>query len=129
MKSFGVRNNRKNRIDQCFTDLDAAGRTAFLPFITAGDPDFETSKDILLGLPAAGADFIEIGMPFSDPIADGSTIQAASVRALKSGQTMHRTLDLVRRFRQQDDKTPIILTNAKTMMTFSSCTYVPNLFL
>ncbi|HFB2048982.1 MAG TPA: Tryptophan synthase alpha chain [Hyphomicrobiaceae bacterium MAG_BT-2024] len=109
MKSLGVRKIINNRIDQCFTELNALGRTAFLPYITAGDPDFETSKRILLGLPAAGADLIEIGMPFSDPMADGSIIQASSVRALKSGQTMNKTIDLVRRFRKSDSKTPIIL--------------------
>ena len=98
-----------NRITRRFAELHKAGRTAFLPFVTAGDPDFETSREILFGLPAAGADLIELGMPFSDPMADGPAIQAASVRALKAGQTMDKTLDLVRQFRQQDAETPIIL--------------------
>ena len=98
-----------NRIKRRFAGLKAEGRAAFLPFITAGDPDLETSREILFGLPAAGADLIEIGMPFSDPMADGPAIQAASVRALKSGHTMVKTLDLVRQFRERDADTPIIL--------------------
>ena len=98
-----------NRITRRFAKLRKAEQTAFLPFITAGDPDFETSREILFGLPAAGADLIELGMPFSDPMADGPAIQASSVRALKAGQTMDKTLDLVRQFRQQDAETPIIL--------------------
>lgn len=98
-----------NRIDQRFAELSIIGRTAFLPFITAGDPDFKTSMNILSGLPDSGADLIELGMPFSDPIADGYDIQAASARALKSGQTMKKTFDMVRHFRNQDNKTPIIL--------------------
>ncbi len=101
--------SENNRIDQRFANLSTSGRTAFLPFITAGDPDFETSKEILLGLPAAGADLIELGMPFSDPMADGPAIQAASRRALKAGQTMEKTLNMVRQFRIGDAETPIIL--------------------
>ncbi len=98
-----------NRIAKRFAELDAAGRTAFLPFVTAGDPDYETAREILFGLPAAGADLIELGMPFSDPMADGPAIQAASVRALRAGQTMPKTLSLVREFRNRDNDTPIIL--------------------
>jgi tryptophan synthase alpha chain len=78
-------------------------------FITAGDPDLETSKKILLGLPEAGADVIELGMPFSDPMADGPAIQAASLRALKSGQKMRDTLAMVAAFRKVDQDTPIVL--------------------
>jgi len=99
----------ESRIDRRFAALKRDGRPAFVTFITGGDPDYETSKAILLGLPQAGADVIEIGMPFSDPMADGPAVQAASVRALKAGQTMKRTLELVRDFRKTDNDTPIIL--------------------
>lgn len=99
----------ETRIDRCFAALKREGRPAFVTFITAGDPDYETSKAILLGLPDAGADIIEIGMPFSDPMADGPAVQASSLRALKAGQTMKRTLRLVREFREKDNLTPIIL--------------------
>jgi tryptophan synthase alpha chain len=98
-----------SRIAARFAELKAQGRAAFVPFITAGDPDFETSRAILQALPGAGADVIELGMPFSDPMADGPAVQASSLRALKAGATMARTLDLVRVFRQRDDKTPIVL--------------------
>jgi len=100
---------QKTRIDARFADLRAAGRAAFVTFITAGDPDFETSSEILGGLAGAGADVIELGMPFSDPMADGPAIQAASIRALKGGQTMRKTLAMVRSFRQTDNTTPIVL--------------------
>lgn len=100
---------QNNRIERRFAELSKVGRTAFVPFITAGDPDIEKSREILLGLPAAGADLIELGMPFSDPMADGPAIQAASIRALNAGQTMDRTLDMVREFRTRDSGTPIIL--------------------
>jgi tryptophan synthase alpha chain len=98
-----------SRIRARFAELKAQGRAGFVPFITAGDPDFETSRAILEALPGAGADVIELGMPFSDPMADGPAIQASSLRALRAGATMARTLELVRRFRQCDDKTPIVL--------------------
>jgi tryptophan synthase alpha chain len=98
-----------SRIDRRFSALKAQGRTGLVTFITAGDPDYETSRAILLGLPAAGADIIELGMPFSDPMADGPAIQASSLRALKAGQTMRRTLELVREFRKKDHDTPIVL--------------------
>jgi tryptophan synthase alpha chain len=101
--------SRPTRIDRRFAALKAQGRKGLVTFITAGDPDFATSREILLGLPGAGADLIELGMPFSDPMADGPAIQASSLRALKSGQTMQRTLDLVRAFRARDDETPIVL--------------------
>jgi tryptophan synthase alpha chain len=97
------------RIARRFAALKAAGRGGLVTFLTAGDPDHETFAEILLGLPSAGADLIELGMPFSDPMADGPAIQASSLRALKAGANMGRTLDLVKRFRAQDDETPIIL--------------------
>jgi tryptophan synthase alpha chain len=98
-----------SRIDRRFADLKSQGRAAFVAFVTAGDPDGETAKQIVFGLPAAGADLIEIGMPFSDPMADGPAVQASSVRALRAGQTMHKTLDLVCAFRGRDPDTPIVL--------------------
>jgi tryptophan synthase alpha chain len=98
-----------SRIDRRFAALKRDGRPAFVTFVTGGDPDYETSKAILLGLPKAGADVIEIGMPFSDPMADGPAIQAAGLRALKGGQTMVKTLELVRAFRTADADTPIVL--------------------
>jgi tryptophan synthase alpha chain len=97
------------RIDTRFADLKKQKRAALVTFISAGDPDLATSEKILAGLPAAGADIIELGMPFSDPMADGPAIQLSSQRALKSGQTMVKTLDMVRRFRKADDKTPLVL--------------------
>ena len=97
------------RIETAFGGLKAEGRAGLVTFVTAGDPDFETSLKILLGLPKAGADIIEIGMPFTDPMADGPAIQAASLRALKGGQTMRKTLKLVSEFRKHDDRTPIVL--------------------
>jgi tryptophan synthase alpha chain len=98
-----------SRIAARFAELKAQGRAAFVPFITAGDPDFEISRAILEALPGAGADVIELGMPFSDPMADGPAVQASSLRALNAGATIARTMDLVRGFRQRDDKTPIVL--------------------
>jgi tryptophan synthase alpha chain len=98
-----------SRIAQTFTALRAQGRGAFVAFITAGDPDTETSFAILEKLPAAGVDIIELGMPFSDPMADGPAIQASSVRALKAGMTVKGTLELVERFRKSDTRTPIVL--------------------
>jgi tryptophan synthase alpha chain len=98
-----------SRIAARFNDLAAKNRAALVTFVTAGDPDPETSFRILKGLPEAGADVIELGMPFTDPMADGPAIQAASRRALAAGVTMETTLDLVRRFREHDDATPIVL--------------------
>jgi tryptophan synthase alpha chain len=89
--------------------LREANRKALVTFITAGDPDYATSLAILQGLPEAGADIIELGMPFSDPMADGPAIQRSSQRALRSGQTLRKTLEMVRRFRESDSKTPVIL--------------------
>jgi len=100
---------KETRIDRRFAKLKQEGRAGLVTFVTAGDPDFETSKEILLGLPGAGADLIEIGMPFSDPMADGPAIQASSLRALKAGHKMAATLQLVSEFRKSDDETPIVL--------------------
>ncbi len=97
------------RLEKRFAKLKAEGRAAFVTFITAGDPDAETSFGVLKGLPSAGADVIELGMPFTDPMADGPSIQASSQRALRGGATMLKTLDLVRRFRESDNETPIVL--------------------
>jgi tryptophan synthase alpha chain len=97
------------RIEACFAALRAAKRGGLATFVTAGDPDHETSKQLILGLPAAGADLIELGMPFSDPMADGPAIQASSQRALRAGASLRRTLDLVRDFRARDGDTPIVL--------------------
>jgi len=97
------------RIDATFAALKAQGRSAFVAYIMAGDPDAETALAIMQGLPAAGADIIELGFPFSDPMAEGPPIQRAALRALKAGMTLPGTLDLVRRFRLGDDKTPIVL--------------------
>lgn len=98
-----------SRIAARFAELHAANRAAFVPFITGGDPDSDTSFEILSALPGAGADVIELGVPFSDPMADGPAVQASSLRALEAGMTVHKLLDLVRRFRKADNKTPIIL--------------------
>jgi tryptophan synthase alpha chain len=97
------------RIDRRFAALREEGRAALVTFLTAGDPDAETSRAILDALPAAGADVIELGMPFTDPMADGPAIQASSQRALKAGQTLKKTLAMVRAFRVGDDATPIVL--------------------
>ena len=97
------------RIDRRFAALKGDGRAAFVTFTMAGDPDYETSLAILKALPKAGADVIELGMPFTDPMADGPAIQAAGLRALKAGQTMIKTLRAVREFRAGDDTTPIVL--------------------
>jgi tryptophan synthase alpha chain len=97
------------RIDTRFADLKREGRSAFATFVMCGDPDIETSLAIIKALPSAGADIIEIGMPFTDPMADGPSIQAAGLRALKAGTTLAKTLDVVRRFRESDNTTPIVL--------------------
>ncbi len=99
----------EGRITRSFAALKAEGRAALITFITAGDPDAATSLALLRGLPAAGADLIEIGMPFTDPMADGPAIQAASLRALAAGMTLAGTLALVREFRAGDADTPLIL--------------------
>ena len=97
------------RIDARFAELKQEGRAAFIAFLTAGDPDPETSLDIIKALPKAGADIIEIGMPFTDPMADGPAIQAAGLRALKAGMTLKKTLAMVRAFRKDDATTPLVL--------------------
>ena len=98
-----------SRIDQKFAALKAEGKAAFVAYIMAGDPDPETSLEIMQGLPAAGVDIIELGVPFTDPMADGPTIQLAGQRALAAGQTLQKTLDMARAFRKADDTTPIVL--------------------
>ena len=97
------------RFSRRFAALKAEGRGGLITFITAGDPNYEISKEIVLGLPAAGADVIELGMPFSDPMADGPAIQAASLRALATGMKLAKVLQMVREFRATDDDTPIVL--------------------
>jgi tryptophan synthase alpha chain len=99
----------ETRIARRFAALRAQNRAGLVPFLTAGDPDPATSTRLIKALPAAGADLIEIGMPFSDPMADGPAIQAAGLRALKAGMTLRATLDLVRDFRRDDDETPLVL--------------------
>jgi tryptophan synthase alpha chain len=97
------------RLATKFAALKKQGRAAFVPFITAGDPDMDTSLAILEKLPSVGADVIELGIPFSDPMADGPAVQAASVRALKAGATLLKVLEMVRKFRKADQATPIVL--------------------
>jgi tryptophan synthase alpha chain len=97
------------RIDARFAELAKQGRSAFVTFLMAGDPDPKTSLDIIKALPKAGADIIEIGMPFTDPMADGPSIQAAGLRALKAGMTLKKTLEMIRGFRKDDDTTPLVL--------------------
>jgi tryptophan synthase alpha chain len=97
------------RIERRFAELKAEGRRGLVIFVTAGDPDYATALDLVKALPAAGADVIELGMPFTDPMADGPAIQASSLRALKAGQTMKKTLALVKDFRAGDPATPIVL--------------------
>jgi tryptophan synthase alpha chain len=97
------------RIEARFAELAGKKRAALITFVTAGDPDLATSRELLLALPKAGADIIELGMPFSDPMADGPAIQASSLRALKAGHKMARTLELVRELRKVDTTTPVVL--------------------
>jgi len=97
------------RIERRFAELKKRGRAGLVTFITAGDPDYTTSLKLLESLPRAGADVIELGMPFSDPMADGPAIQASSARALAAGQTMIKTLAMVKSFRNKDEITPIVL--------------------
>src|SRR5262245_37064397 len=98
-----------SRIAGRFAELRKQNRGGFIPFITAGDPDMETSFAILEKLPEAGADIIELGVPFSDPMADGPAIQASSMRALKAGMSVRGVLAMVKRFRTKDTTTPIVL--------------------
>jgi len=97
------------RIDAKFAQLRAEGKKAFVDYIMAGDPDYATSMEVLRGLPGAGVDVIELGIPFTDPMADGPTIQLAGQRALEAGQTLQKTLDMAAAFREADDTTPIVL--------------------
>ena len=97
------------RIDRRFAKLKAEGRPALVTYFMGGDPDYDTSLAIMKALPKAGADVIELGMPFSDPMADGPAIQAAGLRALKSGQTLVKTLQMAAEFRKADNETPIVL--------------------
>ncbi|WP_117194629.1 tryptophan synthase subunit alpha [Rhizobium terrae] len=97
------------RMDNRFAALKAEGRPALVTYFMGGDPDFDTSLGIMKALPGAGADIIELGMPFSDPMADGPVIQMAGQRALKAGQTLARTLDLAREFRKGDNETPVVM--------------------
>jgi tryptophan synthase alpha chain len=97
------------RLDQRFASLKRDGRSALVAYVMASDPDTETCLEILRGLPGAGADVIELGFPFSDPMADGPSIQKAALRALKAGGSLKATLDLARRFREGDKDTPLIL--------------------
>ena len=97
------------RIDACFSRLRTDRKKAFVAYIMGGDPSFETSLEVMRGLPAAGVDIIELGMPFTDPMADGPTIQLAGQRALEGGQTLEKTLEMVRAFRTNDQQTPIVM--------------------
>lgn len=97
------------RIDAKFATLKAAGKSAFVSYTMAGDPDYETSLAVMKGLPAAGVDIIELGLPFTDPMADGKTIQLAGQRALAGGMTLNKTLAMAAEFRKSDDTTPIVL--------------------
>ncbi|MBK0329247.1 tryptophan synthase subunit alpha [Rhodobacteraceae bacterium F11138] len=97
------------RIDAKFADLKAQGKKAFVAYVMAGDPEYDTSLQVVKGLPGAGVDIIELGLPFTDPMADGPTIQLAGQRALEAGMTLRKTLDLATEFRKTDDTTPIVL--------------------
>ena len=98
-----------SRIDAKFADLKAKGKKAFVTYVMAGDPNYDKGLEIVMGLPAAGVDIIELGIPFTDPMADGITIQLAGQRALASGQNLEKTLQYAREFRKVDDTTPIVL--------------------
>src|SRR6202045_1146486 len=108
-RSHSGRRIMTTRIDARFAELKREGRAALVTFLMAGDPDPSTSLDIIKALPKAGADIIEIGMPFTDPMADGPSIQAAGLRALKAGMTLKKTLEMVRGFRKGDSTTPLVL--------------------
>ena len=97
------------RIDDTFAKLKEQGKKAFVAYVMAGDPDFETSLEVVRGLPGAGVDIIELGLPFTDPMADGPTIQLAGQRALEGGMTLDKTLALARAFRETDNTTPIVM--------------------
>ena len=97
------------RIDAKFAALKVDGKKAFVAYVMAGDPDYATSLELIKGLPGAGVDIIEMGLPFTDPMADGETIQLAGQRALEAGQTLQKTLDMAAEFRKTDDTTPIVM--------------------
>ena len=97
------------RIDEKFAELKAAGKKAFVTYVMAGDPTYGSALEVVKGLPAAGVDIIELGLPFTDPMADGPTIQLAGQRSLEAGMTLEKTLQMVRDFRETDYKTPIVL--------------------
>lgn len=97
------------RIDAKFAQLRQEGRKAFVAYVMAGDPDYQTSLELVCGLPGAGVDIIELGLPFTDPMADGPTIQLAGQRALAGGQTLRKTLDIARELRKSDDTTPVVM--------------------
>ncbi|RVU15285.1 tryptophan synthase subunit alpha [Methylobacterium oryzihabitans] len=97
------------RLDDAFARCRAEGRAALVTYVMAGDPDLDTSLAVLKALPESGADIVELGLPFTDPMADGPAIQAGGLRALKGGQTLEKTLDVVRRFREGNTRTPIVL--------------------
>jgi tryptophan synthase alpha chain len=97
------------RIDDTFARLRAEGKKAFVAYVMAGDPDYETSLEVVKALPGAGVDIIELGMPFTDPMADGPTIQLAGQRALEGGQTLDKTLQIARELRKDDQQTPIVM--------------------
>ncbi len=107
--AMAIKGTKMSRIDAKFAELNAAGKKAFVTYVMAGDPDVETSLEVIKGLPAAGVDIIELGLPFTDPMADGPTIQLAGQRALEGGMTLNKTLDIAREFRKGDDKTPLVL--------------------
>src|SRR5210317_1591312 len=97
------------RIDAKFADLKAAGKKAFVTYVMAGDPSYDSALEVVKGLPAAGVDIIELGLPFTDPMADGPTIQLAGQRALEGGMTLNKTLAMAAEFREGDNETPIVL--------------------
>ncbi len=99
----------ETRIDRRFAALKKENRAGFVTYVMAGDPDYDTALNLINGLPKAGADFIEFGVPFTDPMADGPSIQAAGLRALRNGQTLKKTLDMVAAFREGDNETPVVL--------------------
>lgn len=107
--SDNIERSAMTRIDAKFAELKASGRKAFVAYVMAGDPDYDTSLEIVKGLPGAGVDIIELGIPFTDPMADGPTIQLAGQRALEGGQTLQKTLDMAAAFRKTDDTTPIVM--------------------
>jgi tryptophan synthase alpha chain len=113
-----IASHNSTRISQCFAELRAAGELGIVAYITAGDPTLEATLKYVLALAEAGADIIELGVPFSDPLADGPTIQRASERALKSGTTLHGVLDLVRRIRQASQVPLILFTYFNPVLQF-----------